>query len=159
MKPAYCTQNHGDCQTCSLVNYGMDCANNPITRTGIKSKTLRGYPAAMAAYQGHKGTATVAAVLAQVPLELRNSLTGRQLGMVMSAVDAAYHNGKAAAGAEMINANCVWITGLNRGLEWDEVGAEYKTVTERINNPGSLGYNVTRSVKIKDGALVPRFVV
>ena len=26
----YCTQNDGDCSTCSLVNYGRDCRNNPI---------------------------------------------------------------------------------------------------------------------------------
>ena len=26
----YCSQNNGDCKTCSLVNYGMDCHNNPI---------------------------------------------------------------------------------------------------------------------------------
>ena len=26
----YCTQNNGDCTTCSLVNYGMDCHNNKI---------------------------------------------------------------------------------------------------------------------------------
>lgn len=31
MKP-YCVQNDGDCQTCSLVNYGRDCQNNPITK-------------------------------------------------------------------------------------------------------------------------------
>ena len=29
-KPTYCTQNDGDCKTCSLVNYGRDCRNNPI---------------------------------------------------------------------------------------------------------------------------------
>ena len=29
MKP-YCTQNDGDCKTCSLVNYGRDCRNNPL---------------------------------------------------------------------------------------------------------------------------------
>ena len=28
--PPYCSQNHGDCFTCSLVNYGMDCRNNLI---------------------------------------------------------------------------------------------------------------------------------
>jgi len=28
---AYCTQNNGDCSTCSLVNYGHDCQNNRIT--------------------------------------------------------------------------------------------------------------------------------
>ena len=26
----YCTQNDGDCSTCSLVSYGRDCQNNPI---------------------------------------------------------------------------------------------------------------------------------
>lgn len=26
----YCTQNNGYCSTCSLVNYGRDCRNNPI---------------------------------------------------------------------------------------------------------------------------------
>lgn len=31
MKKAYCIQNDGDCGTCSLVNYGRDCQNNPIT--------------------------------------------------------------------------------------------------------------------------------
>ena len=28
--PEYCTQNGGDCSTCSLVNYGRDCMNNPV---------------------------------------------------------------------------------------------------------------------------------
>lgn len=28
--PEYCTQNGGDCPSCSLVNYGRDCANNPL---------------------------------------------------------------------------------------------------------------------------------
>lgn len=29
----YCTQNNGDCETCSLVNYGRDCENVPLTET------------------------------------------------------------------------------------------------------------------------------
>lgn len=29
VKP-YCTQNQGDCSTCSLVNYGRDCYNNSL---------------------------------------------------------------------------------------------------------------------------------
>ena len=33
MKKEYCTQNNGDCQTCSLTNYGRDCRNNPICST------------------------------------------------------------------------------------------------------------------------------
>lgn len=27
---SYCTQNNGDCSTCSLVSYGRDCQNNPL---------------------------------------------------------------------------------------------------------------------------------
>ncbi len=30
MTKPYCTQNNGDCSTCSLVNYNRDCQNNPI---------------------------------------------------------------------------------------------------------------------------------
>ncbi len=30
MKKPYCTQNQGDCSTCSLVSYNRDCQNNPI---------------------------------------------------------------------------------------------------------------------------------
>jgi DNA-directed RNA polymerase subunit RPC12/RpoP len=26
----YCTQNHADCTTCSLVSYGRDCHNNAV---------------------------------------------------------------------------------------------------------------------------------
>ena len=29
--PEYCTQNGGDCSTCSLVNYGLDCQNNRVS--------------------------------------------------------------------------------------------------------------------------------
>jgi hypothetical protein len=32
--PDYCTQNGGDCLTCSLVNYGRDCMNNPVKKEG-----------------------------------------------------------------------------------------------------------------------------
>ena len=38
---SYCTQNNGDCKTCSLVNYGRDCRNNPLhggARPGAGSK-------------------------------------------------------------------------------------------------------------------------
>jgi hypothetical protein len=27
---SYCTQNNGDCSTCSLSSYGRDCRNNPL---------------------------------------------------------------------------------------------------------------------------------
>ena len=31
----YCTQNGGDCDTCSLVNYGRDCHNAPVAGDDI----------------------------------------------------------------------------------------------------------------------------
>jgi hypothetical protein len=37
-KKDYCTQNDGDCETCSLANYGKDCMNNPIEK---KLKTIK----------------------------------------------------------------------------------------------------------------------
>lgn len=39
----YCTQNNGDCKTCSLSNYGRDCENNPIedeTNNNLKGVKL-----------------------------------------------------------------------------------------------------------------------
>ena len=65
----------------------------------------------MAAYNGFRGGETVKAVLAQIPAGLVARLTGAELGAVMSAVNAAYHNGKSATGAEaMDNGGAVWIT-------------------------------------------------
>jgi hypothetical protein len=32
--PAYCLQPGADCATCSMVNYGRDCANNPVPQAG-----------------------------------------------------------------------------------------------------------------------------
>jgi hypothetical protein len=40
MKKDYCTQNDGDCLTCSLVNYGRDCRNNPVDFKHLAAATL-----------------------------------------------------------------------------------------------------------------------
>jgi hypothetical protein len=61
----------------------------------------------MTAYNGFKGSNTVNAVLEQIPDELKDQLTGRQLGLVMSAVNSAYHNGRASTGAEVIDAELI----------------------------------------------------
>lgn len=104
----YCTQNNGDCKTCSLVNYGRDCHNNPINKTQ-KTKKLRGRAAAMDAYNGHNGPVTLAAVEDQIPDELRQRLTGREYGLVMSVVNTAYHNGRASHGGLDLCDDCVWL--------------------------------------------------
>ena len=70
MKKTYCTQNNGDCETCSLVNYGLDCQNNPVQmprRTGYSaferyaiSQEIHNGPRTLEAlndlYQQHKGS-------------------------------------------------------------------------------------------------------
>lgn len=40
MKKDYCTQNDGDCLTCSLVNYGYDCRNNKVDYEHLAAATL-----------------------------------------------------------------------------------------------------------------------
>jgi hypothetical protein len=55
----------------------------------------------LASYDGFAGPATVSAILDQIPAELKSELTGRQLGLVMKAVNSAYHNGRVAAEGEI----------------------------------------------------------
>lgn len=88
----------------------------------------------------------------QLPEKLVDELTGAQLALVMQAINEAYQKGKASTGAEMIDNNAVYINRLNKIIEWNEEDAEYirETVSEN-------GYKVTRSRKIKNGVLVPRF--
>jgi len=43
MKKDYCTQNNGNCSTCSLSSYNRDCQNNPIQggkREGAGNKPI-----------------------------------------------------------------------------------------------------------------------
>ena len=104
-RPAYCTQPTVKCQTCALTNYGLDCANNPIPYKVPQTR----YTRIMAAYDGFHGSRTVDAVLAQIPRDLQQRLTGRELGMVMSAVNAAYHNGRASHGGLDLCDDAVWL--------------------------------------------------
>ena len=149
----YCTRNNGDCSTCNLVNYGLDCGNNPLPVSPRKGTKM---DRAMANYAGFKGTQTVGHIKKLIGKELEGCLTGREYGLVMSAVDRAYQAGKASAGAEMIDDTCVWINSLNRSIEWQEVGAEFEDVPFREEVDGRM-FSGTRPVKIKDGELVLRF--
>lgn len=62
----------------------------------------------MASYTGHNGHVTVGAVTDQIPAELFARLTGHELGLVMSAVNTAYHNGRASHGGFDITDDCLW---------------------------------------------------
>jgi hypothetical protein len=63
---------------------------------------------------GFCGAATVDAIKANLPIELYKELTGRQIGIVMAACNSAFHKGKAATGAEMVDEDAVWIA--SRGI-------------------------------------------
>ena len=62
---------------------------------------------AVAAYSGHKGSATVAHVLSTVPETLIADVTSRQLAVIMSLRNGAYHEAK-ASGIEIVD-DCAWI--------------------------------------------------
>jgi hypothetical protein len=66
---------------------------------------------------GFPGPMVVAAVREHLPPELFTELTGRQIGIVMAACNAAFHKGKKAAGAEMIDTDAVWIERLGRIID------------------------------------------
>lgn len=68
------------------------------------------YQRAMAQYTGHKGDVTVAAVRESIPDGVTAAVTGRVYGMIMTAVNAAYHAGRASCGgAEIIDGDVVWV--------------------------------------------------
>lgn len=81
------------------------------------------YSRMIAQYDGHRGPATVGAVLDGVPHALVVRLTGRELGLVMSAVNAAYHRGRASCRAEVIDDDAVWIEPLGRLYELADIAA------------------------------------
>lgn len=122
---------------------------------------------AIETYTGFKGGATLSAITDQVPEELIERLTGKELGLVMEAINAAFQKGKASTGAEMIDNNAVYINKLDKIIEWNEEGAkyEYQEVTHPAKRyTGETGKEVhipeSKSrvpVKVKDGVLVPRF--
>ena len=65
----------------------------------------------MAAYDGFTGSATLAAVMGHVPAELWDKLTGREIGLMMSACNKAYHQGRASTGAELIDGDLLFAGG------------------------------------------------
>lgn len=65
---------------------------------------------AKAAYTGFAGTRTIAAVSDYITQDMMDSMTGAQIGAVMSAVYAAYNAGRASTGAS-VEDDCVWVAG------------------------------------------------
>lgn len=99
-----------------------------------------------------KGETTVSAIKNQLPESLLESLNSKDIAIVLESIDKAYKLGQKSTGASMIDSNCVWIESLNKGIEWNEVGAKFESLITQEN-----GMRVTRPVKLKDGELVLKF--
>jgi len=64
-----------------------------------------------------------AEVWSLIPQELVTALTAKQLSIVAAAINQSYHNGKAAAGAEVVDSGekcgAVFVNGLNKIIDWE----------------------------------------
>lgn len=76
-----------------------------------------------------KGPQTIAAIMEQIPQALVSKLTSSELAMVITAVNAAYHNGKASMGAEVVDGDYVWVSCLQKGIDLDVLRRLQKTET------------------------------
>lgn len=98
-------------------------------------------------FNGHTGAETLSHIKELLGNDL-NHLSGKDLGLVMSAINRAYHEGRASTGAEMIDSNAVWIESLGKVIEWEEKEAEWIYEQKTVN-----GLNGLYPKKIKDGVL------
>lgn len=61
-----------------------------------------------------------------IPQKLVEELTGEQLALVASAINQSYHNGKAAAGSEVVdegdNYGAVYVNCIGKMIEWEKAG-------------------------------------
>lgn len=112
MKPKYChLLDVPECRFCHLVNYGLDCHNNPIqidedahepSKCQLVSDALPDY--VPSAKQPH--------IDALAKSGLLDSLTAEQCAEVVKIAQAAYQNGRASTEAEKIDNDYVWINGI-----------------------------------------------
>lgn len=68
------------------------------------------------AYGGFAGAVTINAILEQIPDTLKSGLTGSQLGLVMRAVNEAYHKGKGTLNGISKVDDCLWIPNGENGM-------------------------------------------
>ena len=89
------------------------------------------YTNMISVYIGHDGTRTIDKILGFMDAGGINTVvrskysrlrfTGKQLGMIMNSVNAAYNAGKNDAGAELIDNDIVWINGINKGYRLSDI--------------------------------------
>ena len=102
-------------------------------------------------YDGHKGETSLAAVWAQIPDELKARCTGRELGIIMSVINKAYHAGAASTHAEKIDNDAVYVDGYgiielkpstmkeNRPVAMDVPIDGFHAALERFDIDGACG--------------------
>ena len=140
MKKEYCTQNNGNCQTCSLVNYGLDCANNPIAPPKKPNGPGNKWSRVMANYNGHKGWATIEHVehnIASAYPTAYAELTGVQYGKLMSVANTSYQDGKASNKIEMwaYDSDLDWLAGMRGTDTVIEVKNDTIIITSNARTP------------------------
>lgn len=104
-----------------------------------------------------KGQTTLSAIKDQLPESLLETLTAKDIALVLETINKAYHAGRASTGAEMVDTNAVYINSLGKVIEWSEVGAEYKQVAFEEVGVSGFKSTGTHPQKVKDGVLVPKF--
>jgi hypothetical protein len=109
MKPDYCIRpNVSDCIFCSLVNYGLDCQNNPVARP---SEPLSKYQQIYDSLQliPSEKTPHLDALEGKGLLDV---LTVDQAATIVQLMQSAYRNGQGAQGAEKIDSDAIWVNGV-----------------------------------------------
>jgi hypothetical protein len=90
--PSYCTQNNGDCWSCSLNNYGRDCLNYPIPPAIIKELKVRRAVEYAREWKKQINTDQVLRIINEDP-QIIDYLTARELGLAMILIGRAYTKG------------------------------------------------------------------
>jgi len=70
----------------------------------------------------HQGVATISDVIGRVPQSISEKLDVEEYAELLNCINRAYHDGKASAGADMIDKSAVWINSLQAIIEWDKDG-------------------------------------
>jgi hypothetical protein len=100
----------------------------------------------MANYNGFAGHQTVSHITSNIPTELLDQLTGKQLGLIMSALNKFYHQGKAESQKEIRE-----YIGISHNVTlWDIIGDAdylgYKKFEDNLNIPDILS---ARSIQVE----------
>lgn len=144
MKPNYCSRpNVTECAICSLVNYGLDCYNNPIPQAeGEPSKYQQVYDHRLIRhYVPSEKTPHLDAL---EKAGLLDALTADQLAQIVILAQTAYRNGQASTGAERVDNDAVWLNGVG-GIEKQPDGTWKLTMPDKGVDKSSAAAALGRS--------------